>query len=1296
MKKLFPLACTLLLTLALAANVAFATSTYEVGTQKLTLSADWSSATLDWTDADLTLDSGVILTLPTGTAIADIPFDQISGDGSVKVNGYSYNTSGTLIRFPALDFVNDTILENNYFTWDSENKTLTIKKSTDITGTLTLPAGATLILNADLQIRNYETGSGNGLGIDAKGALTITGSGELTVDTESNAIDVAGDLTVDGISATLTSRGGSAITTTGDVSLTDVDLYLGGWGYYGIDATGDLLISGEDTYIEDLSLQGIKATGDISISDGAKVDAYTVAVAADKSITLNGADTVLSAVPYTLDRNGTDGTYPDGYLTQTPAITDDATFNGWVESVVDTAYTYTLYGTTTFVPATVAAPNTTTLDFTTGATINLSTLLEVDYYSVTTEAEKSIYDYLTGDGLVVVGNEVRNTSGTLLGYSALDFTDGSPDYTAIASVEDTEDFYTWTKGEDGSNNILTIDNAMTMSGTNANCLTLPADTTLVLNADLTIDNGFENAAGEIGIYCYGALTVTGTGDLYIDTAKTALYSAGSLTVDTTGDWDITSDNNYGIQCNWQDTLTITRIGRLTVQSDSDCINGGSIALTLTEPATLTSTSGNGIEGSGAVTVNTDSTLSITAQTTNSASIYGTGDVDLSGKGTINANTHISSPGTVTVADDLSVNGWTQSSVTGGSSSVLSTKLDVYGNAVIPYMASFTQKITDTVTFHEGATLTISQGQTVNFAHVSTFSGDVNIINNGILKLAPSMQTTDTFNSISGSGYLWFDAETGVLDTDASTSYNNYSTVTDCRGNDVKAIVVGDIAERYDLSSTQYNDMETNGYTWTKSGTVYTLTFADDVALVLNDFEIGDLTAGDSIIINVPSDLLTGEFNINGAYDTIIQGDGTLTTGVFLHGADDTSSTLTIDTPITSIVAVKFAGNTIINAPVVAASLSATTSWTSSAPTLTIASTGSLHLTGEAIGEPFTATFTFHATKDGDTSIVPGLRLGEGIDVQLPTNANVQFVPYLTTASDTFHLMVMEEDVHPDSTRSNSASEIYIAAEPFYTPSGGISYFTSTLTTTEHGSVSLSGTRNTLNGVVTVTATPDDGYAVESVTVTYGNSREVSVTDNGDGTYSYKQPGATTTVTVIFTALEVTYENPFVDVDEGDYFYDAVKFAVENGITNGTSATEFSPDEGCTRAQAVMFLWNQAGQSDWGICYPYADVDADLWYTDAVYWARVNGIAQGVSEDYFAPEETCTRAQIITMLWNMAGQPVVNYLMDMEDVAEDAWYAEAVRWALSEGITTGTDTDVFSPDDTCTRAQIVTLLYRYLG
>lgn len=223
---------------------------------------------------------------------------------------------------------------------------------------------------------------------------------------------------------------------------------------------------------------------------------------------------------------------------------------------------------------------------------------------------------------------------------------------------------------------------------------------------------------------------------------------------------------------------------------------------------------------------------------------------------------------------------------------------------------------------------------------------------------------------------------------------------------------------------------------------------------------------------------------------------------------------------------------------------------------------------------------------------------------------------------------------------------------------------------------------------------------ETATATSVVTKEATYAAEGEITYTvtFRNPAfAAQTKTVKTPKLERPKPtlNPFVDVREGEYYYDAVLWAVENGITAGTSATTFSPTVGCTRAQVVTFLWRTAGEpAPTTSNTPFTDVAKGTYYYSAVLWAVEKGITAGTSATTFSPDDTCTRAQIVTFLWRYKGQPEPLAANNpFRDVYKSAYYAKAVLWAAENGVTSGTSASTFSPDDTCTRAQVVTFLYR---
>ena len=252
-----------------------------------------------------------------------------------------------------------------------------------------------------------------------------------------------------------------------------------------------------------------------------------------------------------------------------------------------------------------------------------------------------------------------------------------------------------------------------------------------------------------------------------------------------------------------------------------------------------------------------------------------------------------------------------------------------------------------------------------------------------------------------------------------------------------------------------------------------------------------------------------------------------------------------------------------------------------------------------------------------------------------------------------------------------------------------SYYTIKTTAGAGGSISPSGSVSVREGRdQTFTITPDKGYAVSNVKI---DGKSIGAVKS----YTFENVSRTHTIEVIFMKANGNPQTGvFVDVATGSYYEDAVDWAVGNGITQGTDDTHFSPDGICTRAQAVTFLWRAAGSPKPETrTMPFADVPAGSYYYDAVLWAVENGIAKGTSDTTFSPNMTCTRAQIVAFLWRSEKSPAAGTANPFADVKSAAYYADAVLWAVKENITRGTTNTTFSPDADCTRAQIVTFLWR---
>ena len=269
----------------------------------------------------------------------------------------------------------------------------------------------------------------------------------------------------------------------------------------------------------------------------------------------------------------------------------------------------------------------------------------------------------------------------------------------------------------------------------------------------------------------------------------------------------------------------------------------------------------------------------------------------------------------------------------------------------------------------------------------------------------------------------------------------------------------------------------------------------------------------------------------------------------------------------------------------------------------------------------------------------------------------------------------------------SYSAPYSGGSSSYDPT----YSVSTPSKTKNGSVTVSPKSASKGDTVTVTVKPDSGYVLETLTVTDKNGNELTLKDKGNGKYTFTMPAGKVEVKATFME-DNSMLNFFYDVPNNAYYYEAVKWAQEKGITGGIGNGLFGPNQPCTRAQIVTFLWRAAGSPEPKAMSSFADVSTDAYYAKAVAWAVENGITTGTGDDKFSPDATCTRAQSVTFLFRAIGK-LVDSKAEFSDVLTDSYYANAVAWAVENGVTNGIGDGLFGPDNSCTRAQIVTFLFR---
>ena len=478
-----------------------------------------------------------------------------------------------------------------------------------------------------------------------------------------------------------------------------------------------------------------------------------------------------------------------------------------------------------------------------------------------------------------------------------------------------------------------------------------------------------------------------------------------------------------------------------------------------------------------------------------------------------------------------------------------------------------------------------------------------------------------------------------------------------------------------------------------SSSAITLTMKDSA--VIGDIEMGSFTVRGRVICNGK---ITG-----GTFNGEVVNNGTITGGTFygkVSGtgtiADSAKHTVSFDTngdsaiPVQKILrgqkAVKpddpsrpgysFAGwyegseAYGFNVPVLR-DLTLTAQWTAERYAITYDLDG-----GTAEGNP--DSYTIEA---------------ENITLNAPTKAGYTFTGWSGTGLTGENNMTV-------TIEKGSIGDRSYTAHWRYNGGGGSgsspSYPVSVPDKTNHGSVTVSPKNASKGSTVTITVTPDSGYVLETISVTDKNGNDLKLTDKGNGKYTFTMPGSKVEVKVTFME-DNSVLNFFYDVPNDAYYYEAVKWAAENGITGGVGNSLFAPNQPCTRAQIVTFLWRAAGSPVVNYLMPFTDVDESAYYAEAVRWAASTGIVTGLTEMTFGTNDVCTRAQAATMIYRYAqaqGKGFTGawmFLLPFTDVPE--WAYESVAWCYMNGVTTGVNETAFAPGNDCTRAQIVTFLWR---
>ena len=298
------------------------------------------------------------------------------------------------------------------------------------------------------------------------------------------------------------------------------------------------------------------------------------------------------------------------------------------------------------------------------------------------------------------------------------------------------------------------------------------------------------------------------------------------------------------------------------------------------------------------------------------------------------------------------------------------------------------------------------------------------------------------------------------------------------------------------------------------------------------------------------------------------------------------------------------------------------------------------------------------------------------------------------SNNTIYYVSMTTPTTTESPRSQIIVNAYVRPSSGVSSSGSSSAPTYPVTApskTENGSITVSPKNAKKGTTVTITVTPDKGYTLETLTVLDKDGKEIKLTKKNDTQYTFAMPASKAEIKATFMDDNAML-NYFVDVKANDYFYDAVLWAAQKGITSGTDAEHFSPNQPCTRAQIVTFLWRAAGSPVVNYAMNMSDVPEGSYYAEAVRWALSEGITTGTGDGKFSPDTTCTRAQSVTFLFRAIGK-LVDSKAEFNDVLTDSYYANAVAWAVENGVTNGIGNGLFGPDNSCTRAQIVTFLAR---
>ena len=1226
------------------------------------------------------------LSLLPATALAEeISWPEI--DGTVRIDNVDYTYKGDFTSRP-LDLTSSNYLGScifkagNGYVLCNKNTKKVILYNAEITASyaLEVPSGAEVTVEGN----NTLHGTDSYALVCYSGGITVTGSGSLSTLTDSTgffdyavnavsgdiSIDIAGDFTSNGIqaqSSNVTVKSGGTVEVTGLVRAGSAVTVEAG-DSLSITNTANMAVQS----INSGSVSLTAKNGNITVSGGRNYPGqYNAIQATNGSVTLDASGEIQVA-----GYNGYPG-IGGGSLTVSGTIPAGTTLHTNCAVIV---------------PAGKTLVNNGTLSLNSGGVTVEGTLSYGAGSSIQNGSGTAITPTTTGNGSI---------STAPVSASRLDFRFNAPD-SVTEYVMTGGGTAKWEPGN-GTANKLTL-NGVTMNG-KSYVVGVPANTEIILigTNKITATNGTAICAQN------GALKITGSGSLNVNMTAQAPASATAyaLCTNISGAIDVSIDGaltvNGNIRAN-ERTLSLQSGDAISVTGSM--YGKGNITATAGKSLNITNTSGTAVSTSSSC-----NEVSLAAQN---------GDLTVSGTGT-NYAYGIDGDDSKTV---LKLHASGNVLVTGTKASVHGKTLELSGT--IPENSTLTAYWVDSLTVPAGKALinngTIKLDKYPGAVTVSgTLTNTGSIINSqnapiqpkvtegGVITVKAAMDFTGTNKDATGEDYSW-NQSTKTL------TLTNYTMAEPC--NDT-AIILPDGAKLVLSGENTLNSK--NGALIDAKGTLEisgtgSLTGSAGGEAALN--ARGALTITNcKLDLTNPSHEKTvictngNALTITGSADVSLHTEQSFGFGIKTgRGGDFTlgSDAKLVITGATGILAqgasVRIAGTLDVSgcANRGANLLGVTLDMGGSSITAATGNNQGIYLNGTLTGQTNIKSFTgvFQLTSS-DPSIVNCYTVKKDDTLGLyAEGSTVSFTAEQQTGKKfsgwTATGVTLDNATNAEISFTMPGNDVTLTTNYRTSSSGSSSRPSYPITTpdkTENGSVNISSTSAKRGNTVTITVTPDAGYVLDELTVTDKDGKELSLTKKSDTEYTFVMPAGKVEITPSFVKQAEEPSRVFVDVKTGDYFYDAVQWAVEKGITNGTSAETFSPEDPCTRAQIVTFLWRAAGSPVVNYAMDLSDVAGDAYYAEAVRWALSEGITTGTSADQFSPDATCTREQAVTFLYRAAGSPAVSGESAFEDVGADAYYARAVAWAAQNGVTNGISQALFGTGSDCTRAQIVTFLYR---